>query len=876
MYRKLLIFGLVLAALLPAGGHTGAADTWQAWLYAPASGEMVLIDGSGFIQEQVTLPLPSGYRFYPFEVAVSNSGRRVAYVVTGAEASNRMLLVYDTGTRRSLLAYALPPVLADSISFRGDDTRYFNISESALAFGLRLRDGGWQVLLIDLQSGLASHILRSGMPGLDLPQGPDLTPVVRYWEGSSVVFTLVQGGDGAQMSIAGSYAWDTLSSRVEADPVYATLDDDTFYATGEVVMALPDPGSSSGRSHSVHVYDPVTAERFPIFAVDAAGLRAPRYVQGGLRVLLGIFDDAGPSGYLLLARDGRDPQSWRAGDGLIVSSLWGTAEGFAYTADSVVPGGRGSSTLYSVDLGQGLAAGQPLFTGTTGSYLRIVWLRDPRQTARSLPVWAAAALPQPQPQDTAVPQQQAGWWAWIYQSGGAAVRIDHTGALLDTVQPVHPEGTGDRSPQALPAWMTASHSGRFLAYVFTEGGRPRYLQVYDTGAGTERLTYLIPHDDSSAIASHTIDRAPYHNLFNENDTALAFGFGLGETGWQITVLNLLTGQSGAVLRHDSPAMQRLLTETDFGVVPVIQRFSGGQVAFTIQPAGPLGPPYPAFTWDILAGTVSPGLLYASVPTDTLPTSGEVVMAMIDGRLPNTAENFSYGQLNALHIHDPQEDTRYPFYNAPALWLFRPVFVENGRRVLVGGSDASGAFTGWVVLERDGSQAGVLPLAAPLWDQAGVAEGFVYIPRTDGPEFELWFVESARAIDAGTLIYSAPRTGRPQIVRACCMTETELPPWARLAAPVVVSGPAAAAAEPARLAVGAEAVVRTLGGNVLLVRTGPGPGHAVVTRLNSGTLVTLVEGPTAAGGVDWWRIRTPSGVEGWVAASADGILTLTPR
>jgi hypothetical protein len=33
-------------------------------------------------------------------------------------------------------------------------------------------------------------------------------------------------------------------------------------------------------------------------------------------------------------------------------------------------------------------------------------------------------------------------------------------------------------------------------------------------------------------------------------------------------------------------------------------------------------------------------------------------------------------------------------------------------------------------------------------------------------------------------------------------------------------------------------------------------------------VLLLEGPRSAGGFVWWRIRIPSGVEGWVVESVD--------
>jgi hypothetical protein len=50
---------------------------------------------------------------------------------------------------------------------------------------------------------------------------------------------------------------------------------------------------------------------------------------------------------------------------------------------------------------------------------------------------------------------------------------------------------------------------------------------------------------------------------------------------------------------------------------------------------------------------------------------------------------------------------------------------------------------------------------------------------------------------------------------------------------------------------------------------------VLTRLNSGTRVTIVNGPRTIDDLEWWQIRTPGGVAGWVVGEADGIRTLTP-
>ncbi len=79
--------------------------------------------------------------------------------------------------------------------------------------------------------------------------------------------------------------------------------------------------------------------------------------------------------------------------------------------------------------------------------------------------------------------------------------------------------------------------------------------------------------------------------------------------------------------------------------------------------------------------------------------------------------------------------------------------------------------------------------------------------------------------------------------------------------------------PPTLGAGTQARVHVLSGDTLSVRAGPGLDFAVQERLEDGALVDVLEGPERADGYVWWRVRTPSGVEGWAVQTADGVRTL---
>jgi uncharacterized protein YgiM (DUF1202 family) len=79
----------------------------------------------------------------------------------------------------------------------------------------------------------------------------------------------------------------------------------------------------------------------------------------------------------------------------------------------------------------------------------------------------------------------------------------------------------------------------------------------------------------------------------------------------------------------------------------------------------------------------------------------------------------------------------------------------------------------------------------------------------------------------------------------------------------------------RLVAGQEATINTILGDTLNLRQAPGLYTTVIGRLAQGTVVTLLEGPSFADGLDWWRVRASDGQEGWVVESSENIQTLLP-
>jgi Mg-chelatase subunit ChlD len=78
-----------------------------------------------------------------------------------------------------------------------------------------------------------------------------------------------------------------------------------------------------------------------------------------------------------------------------------------------------------------------------------------------------------------------------------------------------------------------------------------------------------------------------------------------------------------------------------------------------------------------------------------------------------------------------------------------------------------------------------------------------------------------------------------------------------------------------LASGESATVYTDDGSNLNLRSGPGVGNEIVSKLPSGTNVIILGGPVFGAPYIWWNIQTPSGISGWAVEAAGGGITLIP-
>ena len=477
--------------------------------------------------------------------------------------------------------------------------------------------------------------------------------------------------------------------------------------------------------------------------------------------------------------------------------------------------------------------------------------------------------------------QAANWTAWLYNNEtGRMVQVDEHGDVRrDLTLPTVIGHTGYSHDAAV------SHRGTRIAYtVHNPDMNVTQLLVFDTDTNTLTASY-----SPGRLLADSIGFGAGGRMFNEFDTALAYGFSLNDGSWRITVLDVQTGRVLFTMASTDPLARLSDLPREFGWTPVIQHYEGVSVIFSLVLTGTEGQPTnPSYEWNVLTNVITPNVTYPVFVSDTFAPTGEVIMAIMDERLPNQLDTLPLPiQFNALHVYTPITGGRYPFFNNPAFSLNLPRFIQNGQRVMVRAYDLGGERNLWPVLERNGTLVGFAPITQTVDNLLGVGDGYLMSYFAEGvvPGGEataLVHAQTDSALEAGRVVWTGALDERMRLVwvddtRFARAVEQIFLPWAQLAEPVAafeslpVSPEEVPTVTPLAggfLAVGRQATVNTTEGDSLNIRSGPGTGFDVVARLSAGARVTLLEGPRDAGGFTWWRIRISTGLEGWAVQSVD--------
>jgi hypothetical protein len=492
------------------------------------------------------------------------------------------------------------------------------------------------------------------------------------------------------------------------------------------------------------------------------------------------------------------------------------------------------------------------------------------------------------------------WSVWLYtRETGTLRQISDAGVLLREVVVPLPAGAA-----AFPSTVAISHDGNRVAYVARGTGDVPTLLVWDITLDTYVTTYAMP-----AGARVSLEYYASPNVFSESDGQIAFSYGIEMGGWQVIVLDLNTGSSFVLDSSSSPAVSGGVPSDSF-LVPIVQVYRGASVSFNMLPVPSDAFGGQSFVWDTTTSTVTPSVAYTTFG-DTLLMTGEFITNAFDPSFPTSTnpDAFPFVQFNTLQVYDPVIGGIFPFYAEAESSLYSARFVQNGERIAAAATRADGS-SALLLLERDGTLLG--ETGAPISSLQGVFDGFVFTtmetPFVSTPGATALYYTETRAglpATAGTWVWESPTAEFASIVWTSdnFALGPDVPtPWAVLAAPLYApSFPALGAPPiaptltpiviapptlvptfapptiiaPAGLAVGADAFINTTDGDSLRLRSGAGRSFTIIAELTDGTRVTLLEGPRAADGLTWWRVRLADGTSGWVVEFVDGIQTLVP-
>jgi len=478
-----------------------------------------------------------------------------------------------------------------------------------------------------------------------------------------------------------------------------------------------------------------------------------------------------------------------------------------------------------------------------------------------------------------MPAQAAGspWTAWLYENEvGRMTQVDNSGATLHQFQ--LPATTGSRFSQN----VAVSEDGKLIGYAASDNTAIT-VSVYDLSTNTVIYTFTQPGNNTTT----SLDFSANAFNFSEGNSTFAFGLATTDVGWQIVVVDLATF-SALSLKEGDPAVVGFSPSSGF-FLPDIMSNRSQNIGFIMIPLGTDGrPSYDGYIWNIPTKSVNPSDLYITPDNDTLALTGEMITTISDSRFPNSSEPLNgFPVNNVLRVFQPVSGARSIVASYAGLYYAR--FIQGGERVgfIQYLTTAEGATQNAVyVLERSGAIQGPVQ-GAPVTNITsiiGTLNGFLFTVGSSGASggTTLYSVETRLANAPYTALstWNSPLGANAKLVWSSDLNPAGAGPfaaWGQIEPPAVQPTlvPQIPVGDSA-YAVGVSAQVQTTDNDVLNLRSGPGTSFSRLGTIPNGTIVTLIEGPKDADGLIWWRIRLPTGVEGWVVAQADGINTLVPQ
>jgi hypothetical protein len=482
-------------------------------------------------------------------------------------------------------------------------------------------------------------------------------------------------------------------------------------------------------------------------------------------------------------------------------------------------------------------------------------------------MWGGSSAP-----DTA--QAAVAWGAWLYNMDAGQLVFVTPGASSISMFPLPPDVTD------YPYTITFSRDGGLLAACMTDTAGNPSVRVYDTASGIWTARYDIP--------GPIVDCTLSYYAFGPNATRLAVGImnhypdpGDPRPDWELIVLDVASGSPVQRVTSNDTAITSLGKDYS-GHMPLVVMFNPNRIAFKPMRWGTEPPPEAdSLVWQLGSGTVSLSGPYGKTGLDFLLPNSEMIWLEIDDTLP---KGFLQGPGYLFNVvkYSNMTDEYIIFHDGEAV-LYSPTFIEGGNRIAVR-SYASPGPAQWLSYTRSGDT-GLLPVDSEVYQVWGTSDGYVYLAgnSSTGYEFHQHAFTGDPFTPTDTIVWTAGAGTNWRVVWVEPLTTgAGLPafaPLTMLGEPPVMPTDTVPPPAGGTLVIGGQARVNTTEGDLLRVRSGPGLGFGISFLVPTGTIVNIVEGPTDASGLTWWRIDVPGQGVGWaVEGVMDGgayLPTLVP-
>jgi uncharacterized protein YgiM (DUF1202 family) len=477
--------------------------------------------------------------------------------------------------------------------------------------------------------------------------------------------------------------------------------------------------------------------------------------------------------------------------------------------------------------------------------------------------------------------------AWLYRADGRLTRVALAGEQAVVVDEILLPLPASYDTYPLNT-ISVSPDGQRMAYLAGNATQSQQLVIYDHAQRNISALYDLT-GNNGALGGMPV--------FSPDSSRLVFGYSLIGGGWEIIVIDVNSFSIIDTLRSDDPASVLAGVQT-VDVVPYLHRYAADRVNFTLLPAaGSIPSRVDSWLWELPLRRVLPSPAFRAPDAAHYATTGEVIMALRDDRLPVGETLLMPDQANTLQVYDPNTDTLFPFYHDGTGEVHQPEFANNGAWIAFEAVTSEG--TGWQLVNREGELVGSFGAEVEIEDLAPTPDGLIYLARDAAtPTIKLYSLsaDAEGAPGEGVLRYDSESDQPLEIVWVGDVSGMPLlgipaegeGQWAQLAPPLtggsLVNNPTTSdgggtpdvtPTPELTLRVGGTAVVNTSSGDSLNMRSDTGVQYQIRAKLERGTEVTVLDGPVNADGYNWWLVREPNGVEGWIVDFYGGQITLVP-